>query len=740
MSSYQKKGLSIFLRLLMAFIGITLVIGCLLMVSLYFFSRQSLEKQTKEGIVQQLTIISDSFAKEYGDNLLRTLKSLITSPLLDEYLLASKNEQLIIARKLERLFLQTVADFPGYQGIYCIDHLGLLKIGVVGQSRIRTYRKLKPEAIASEAVELKGACLVTACQLFAQLESSSLGKVHLLGPFKDNGQTSFLAGISKMDPDTGKLGGVIMISHSLARFFADLAKIKFLGENFIWVFAPDGNVLRKPPNKSKIFNPQKYLTKSFQDKPQSVTRKEGFLVYQDFGITKGQPLVRVAIAIPSTLLLENIKPVIRFFSLIFAISIIVALILAFLTAHYISAPIIALTSAATNMAKGNLSARIGRQTTGEIQLLIDSFNQMANDLKKTMVSKDYVDNIIRSMINTLMVVSLEGKIIQSNAATQTLLGYRENELIGQPIELILEEDLSSDKASGLNDILANGFINQIEKTYRARDGQRIPVFFSASVMKDNDDKVQGLVCVAQDISERKIAQEALARKTLELERVNSELNQFAYVVSHDLKAPLRAIANLSQWIEEDIGQTLTGDTRNQLDLMRGRVHRMEALINAILEYSRIGRVAVEQEMVDLKALLAEIIDSLAVPPGFTIKVASDMPTMFAPRIRLHQVFANLISNAIKYSDRKDGLVEIAVNNGGQFYEFGVADNGPGIAPQFHEKIFVIFQTLASRDQIESTGIGLTLVKKIVEEQGGSITIESGVGQGATFRFTWPKQM
>jgi len=236
----------------------------------------------------------------------------------------------------------------------------------------------------------------------------------------------------------------------------------------------------------------------------------------------------------------------------------------------------------------------------------------------------------------------------------------------------------------------------------------------------------------------KTTAENLRQKADELERSNRELDQFAYVTSHDLKAPLRAIANLSQWIEEDIGEQLEGDTRKQMDLLRGRVNRMEDLIEGILQYSRLGRVAVDIETVDVGELLAETIDTLAPPEGFIIEVGSDMPILETAKIRLSQVFANLISNAIKYHDREDGHIQVSVTDAGEFYEFTVADDGPGIAPEYHDKVFQIFQTLIAKDTRESTGVGLTLVKKIVEDQGGTIELESETGQGADFRFTWLK--
>ncbi|MCY7273112.1 MAG: PAS domain-containing protein [Phormidesmis sp. CAN_BIN44] len=228
----------------------------------------------------------------------------------------------------------------------------------------------------------------------------------------------------------------------------------------------------------------------------------------------------------------------------------------------------------------------------------------------------------------------------------------------------------------------------------------------------------------------------LAQTATILEKRNQELDQFAYVVSHDLKAPLRAIANLAQWIEEDLAEVLTDETRRQMELLQGRVHRMEALINGLLQYSRVGRVALQSESVSVGDLLQEVVDSLAPPAEFVVEIAPDMPTLKTDRLSLQQVFANLISNAIKHHDRPDGHVWVTVSNLGKHYEFAVKDDGKGIAQKFHDRVFTIFQTLEARDKVENTGIGLSLVKKTVESRGGAVWLESAEGQGATFRFTW----
>ena len=219
---------------------------------------------------------------------------------------------------------------------------------------------------------------------------------------------------------------------------------------------------------------------------------------------------------------------------------------------------------------------------------------------------------------------------------------------------------------------------------------------------------------------------------------NQELDEFAYVASHDLKAPLRAIANLAQWLQEDLGDQIPPDNQQQLELMQIRVKRLEGFIEGLLQYSRAGRQSLEALPVSSTQLLEEIIDTLAVPEAIQITIPKTGPTLTTQKLLLQQVLANLISNAIKYHHRPNGQVTVSMKDIGSMVEFAVADDGPGIDPSQHERIFGVFQTLTSRNIIESTGIGLSIVKKLVENQGGEITLASALGQGSTFTFTWPK--
>jgi len=260
-----------------------------------------------------------------------------------------------------------------------------------------------------------------------------------------------------------------------------------------------------------------------------------------------------------------------------------------------------------------------------------------------------------------------------------------------------------------------------------------------------DESVMGIMVHAVDVTvqvrarrEVEEAAEELHRLTAALERSNTDLDQFAYVASHDLKAPLRGIGNLAQWIEDDLSAVLTDETRSHMTLLKGRVQRMEALIDGILAYSRAGRTEGHEEQVDVGRMLADAVELMQPAPHIRVRIGA-MPTLRTDRVQLQQVLMNLIANAIKHGAAAEPVIEVSAIGTPEGWEFAVADNGPGIAPEYHERIWQIFQTLVARDKVEGTGIGLSLVKKIVEGRGGRAWVESAVGKGATFRFAWAAQ-
>lgn len=271
-----------------------------------------------------------------------------------------------------------------------------------------------------------------------------------------------------------------------------------------------------------------------------------------------------------------------------------------------------------------------------------------------------------------------------------------------------------------------------------KDGTTVWLHASITPISDNEKSSRKFIFIMSDVNERKKAEIQLNEYLSDLEKTNKELDKFAYIVSHDLKAPLRAIGNLTDWITQDSADSLSDESKENFQIIKGRVKRMEQLINAILEYSKVSKHKGTQELFSFNEIIHNAVDLAGTDSNCKVEISGTMPEYYGDKVKYQQVFMNLISNGIKHNNKEQKKIEISCREEGKFWEFMIKDNGPGIDKRFHEKVFVIFQTLKARDEFESTGIGLSIVKKIVEEAGGSIRIESTPGEGAAFYFTVPK--
>jgi signal transduction histidine kinase len=250
-------------------------------------------------------------------------------------------------------------------------------------------------------------------------------------------------------------------------------------------------------------------------------------------------------------------------------------------------------------------------------------------------------------------------------------------------------------------------------------------------------KERGRLAHALETTER--LSDILRERNDELERSNAALDEFAHVVSHDLKAPLRSIANYAAWIEEDALEQLSGEIRSHLERLRNRIDRMRVMIEGVLAYARAGRERARPESLRVADLLREVLELLDPPEEVAIEIEPVLPTLVTERAPLRQVFLNLIGNAMRYARRSDpARVRVGARDAGELHEFFVQDNGPGIPPRLQDKIWALFRTLEPEERAEGTGIGLAVVKKLVEAHGGRVWVESEPGGGATFRFLWPK--
>ncbi len=341
--------------------------------------------------------------------------------------------------------------------------------------------------------------------------------------------------------------------------------------------------------------------------------------------------------------------------------------------------------------------------------------------------------MIRTSLDAFLITDLQGRILEVNDAYCSFTGYSREELLTMNAAELAATESADETASDIDKLLETGS-NRFEARRRRKDGHIQIVEVSSNYSNLYGGRIYSFL---RDITDRKQAEEHRDSLMQEIESANEELKNFAYVVSHDLKAPLRAISSLADWISTDYADKFDDEGRAHMRLLISRVHRMDGLIDGILLYSRVGRVKETMVAVDLNRLVPDVIDSLAPPASISVTIENILPTLVTEPTRIQQVFQNLLSNAIKYMDKPEGEIRINCCDLDGLWKFSISDNGPGIKQQHFEKIFQLFQTLAPRDRVESSGVGLALVRKIVEMYGGHVWVESTVGKGSTFFFTLP---
>jgi len=372
--------------------------------------------------------------------------------------------------------------------------------------------------------------------------------------------------------------------------------------------------------------------------------------------------------------------------------------------------------------------------------LID--NKVSEQLTKDVITNILiVDDRPENLISLSSILEHDGRnIIKANSGNEALKIALENE-----IAMILLDVQMPDM---------DGFevARLLKENSKTRD---IAILFVTALTKDEKYTLQGYEEGAVDYLQKPLeinlvkakvnVFEKLYRQRIELresnERLtnsNRQLDEFVYIVSHDLKAPLRGLSSLCTFLEEELGKQSKPEVVDLMTMIKSRTGRMQSLIDGILHYSRMANTIGDKEWVSVNELINNIIDLLNPESNIKFDIQDNLPQLLTERVKLHEVFQNLISNAIKYNNKVECVIKIKCHSFPTFFQFTVQDNGCGIKKEHHEKIFGIFQTLVPKDKSESTGIGLTIVKKIIEMQQGEISVDSEFGVGTTFKFTWMK--
>ncbi|MEA3225511.1 MAG: PAS domain S-box protein, partial [Planctomycetota bacterium] len=361
-------------------------------------------------------------------------------------------------------------------------------------------------------------------------------------------------------------------------------------------------------------------------------------------------------------------------------------------------------------------------------------------------SKALYQNLVETSHDLIFQRNNKGEFVFLNKAWESTTGYSIKEMLGKPFSNFRKTDVVARDSQAFAKLLEGEPLVGYETTYITKSGEERYLLFDVVPRYDISGRVIGTQGTAFDFTERKLAEQALESLNEELETTverliaaNRELADFAHITAHDLRTPLRGIGSLAGIVSAEYGDKLDEQGRELLDMLVGRASRMYEQIGGILEYSEIGHVEEKKRRVDLNKLIRTMTAAITPPENIEVSVMGKLPTLMCNETRIEQVFHNLLDNAVKHIDKPEGRIEIDCVEEYGFWKFSIADNGRGIEEKYFTKIFEIFQTLVRRDEVEATGIGLSIAKKIIEISGGTIWVESEVGEGTTFFFTLPKQ-
>jgi|GEM_PF-2361999 len=426
------------------------------------------------------------------------------------------------------------------------------------------------------------------------------------------------------------------------------------------------------------------------------------------------------------------------------LAIITTSIIAMTVSQSFSKPIMDLQKGARMMGAGNLDYRVETKEKNELGVLAQALNNMAEDLKKSI---SYNRSLIEASLDPLVTISSEGKITDVNEATIKVTGISRENLIGADFaDYFTEPEKARD---GYKEVFSKGVVTDYPLTIRGKDGKLMDVLYNASVYKDAEGNILGVFAAARDITERKKMEdnikklnETLRQRVIDLNNANKELETFSYSVSHDLRAPLRAIDGFSDAVLEDYFDKLDDTGKKYLTIIRKGAQDMGQLIDDILDFSRFSKKELAASLIDMNNLVNEILEELKLTcAGRQIQFnIGSLPLAYGDRPMIRQVLVNLLSNAVKFTQSKEKtIIEISGQSGENENIYSVKDNGAGFDETYADKLFGLFQRLHAADEFKGTGVGLAITQRIINRHGGKIWAKGKINEGAEFYFSLPKK-
>jgi len=690
---------SLFHRLLLMLLGVSAILTAPVLYLSYEYIKDAAGTRTEEYLTQQLTMLAASYDQEYRNAPQRSLKQIASSEALMDYSSGPREERLVNAKLLEAYFLNVAKEHTTFSGIYFIDADGQEIAAVVDQQRSGHAGTPPSWTQATTGREADTPTILAGRGLFNQISTTpallSSGNmewfmpprdIQFTAPFLDEqGRPSLLAGLATLDIDSGAFSGTVLIRLNLEVFIRMLKVVKVFNKGLLWLFTQDGRVLLRPEGRADTFDPQDKLGPAFAGQPQVLHTDQGLIAYHDLGPSTDQILLRLAYAVPFKLIAEDFSATREFFLSAMLASAIAVFGLAFAFSRTIAKPIVRLAEAAARLSRGDLTARVEVPAFGEIKVLVDSFNAMAENIRQAH------DNRARAM-----------GVLRGTAA-------------------LLQSDLSVVAAADPAPEAGRREIQDDE-----RDLRRISDLIRSLIAEREQRMVQLNAAIHT-------AEEASRAKGL-----------FLANMSHEIRTPMNGIIGMT-----DLALTTssTHERQEYLRMVKTSADALVAIINDILDFSKIeaGKMVIEHLGFDLRQTLADTLKMLTLKAherGLELicDLEEDVPRCLqGDPLRLRQVLLNLTGNAIKFTERGEVVVRVAVasrREGAITLRFGVRDSGIGIPAENLAHIFDAFSQAdtSTTRKYGGTGLGLTITSRLVQLMGGHIGVESQVGEGSHFYF------